>query len=397
MILLYANKILVDLTLYYSFVLFLYIGFARVTMRPVVILLLVLMACAVFAFALYEKLENKALRFLALGLLVAYFVWMPMEWMYVLFALPPVFYVVYHVSLMPKLKGSYDYTHVFVLYMRIYLPMAVVFMLISATRMYMQTYSIPFALVFIIAAVHFMRLSKHDAHVDKPFQRANRLVMGSVVLLGVGLGTPWVVSFVRTVIGFIIVDGVYAAVLYVVDQFLVLLSWLLSLLPVVEPFEEEAQEVIAQEMKGMPATFEESEFSLQIIFVIFIAIIIIALLIILFKKLLDANIKIATTDEKNAYEYRVQIGKLNKSQRVRNPMRKIFRRFIQLCHQRGIIPRTTATGTCYVQDATTQFNLTNEAQELYALYKPIRYGNKPCTSEEINAAKKWLKQIKRNP
>jgi hypothetical protein len=94
------------------------------------------------------------------------------------------------------------------------------------------------------------------------------------------------------------------------------------------------------------------------------------------------------------YESHTPIDAKVRSDRMRNPLRRVYRRFLRLCFKRGIHERSYFTSREYERRATDRFNLGDEAKRLRALYLPVRYGSKPPNREDVSAAKELYRQIR---
>lgn len=316
------------------------------------------------------------------------------SYLFLLVFVPPLAHGIYSCASFYKKRRRVEYGGVFRLFIWLYIPFATLLMLIAPMRAYVQVYSLPFALVFLLSAAGVMRILQHDASVlgQRRFQLANALTLAGILVAGAGVSSARFLSAVR----WVMVDGLYGLVLLAADGFFYLFMLLLgTLFPHITPLEEIAEgEMMDFSLFGEEPMNEPSGWLLTV-FMILVAVAVILILWLLFKRLAAASLRLPSTNDMSMYEQYTPLSAAHKrNTRPQNGLRRVYRQFLRLCVKRGIPPVPQATSSYYTHRATTAFSLSDEANELRALYLPVRYGNRSPEKKDAAAARGLLKRIK---
>jgi hypothetical protein len=389
-------KMVADIAFYYFFANLVAAGLFGAHESLALYSMIVFAVCSLVCIAVYYRFENKKLRFLPLVLLTGNYFILPLNIAGIILITLPAFYVVYSTVKLRDFTGHFYYNSVFMFFIKIFLPASVLLSLVSTVRINYYAHSLPFALMFLTAAVVLMRMARHNpqVHTQWWFRLMNLISLGMVFVMGLLTGSQQLVSFVRGLIVTVFRDWVYPFLLLVLEYFLIALHFLLGFM-----FEmrvpSSGEKPLEAELDGYAEElFDEAlqnrEVFDNILMVIFV-IIGVLILLLLFKRLRSIEMKKASST--GQYIYTADRAKVN-TDGVRNPMRKIYRRFLRLCYRRGLAEKTYFTSKDYETQATAKFELGEEAEKLRNLYIPVRYDGKHTKKEEIAAARELYKKIR---
>ncbi|MCL2188978.1 MAG: hypothetical protein FWC16_08675 [Defluviitaleaceae bacterium] len=315
---------------------------------------------------------------------------------FLLLYLPPVFYCVLNIITLRKSNITVDYTKVFNVFVRVYTPFVIIALFIPALRSYMQVYSMPFAIIFLLSAAAVMRLSLHEreVHTQKSFWLGNAYTLGGALLVGVVVSLPWVSAFLRRIARFLLLDGVYGAFVQVMHVFLRFIEWFFGLFPEISPLEEpegtppEGIGIGAAQTNPDPATW------LVVLYVLILSSLIAGVVYIIFRFLYVAGEEAPLRTTRDGRLHSTFVENMKPRTRTRNALRRVYKQFIFLCHKHGCAPQPSDTSIQYTHFAAEKFHLTTEAEALRALYLPVRYGKRQGAKEDVILAKSLLKRIK---
>ena len=396
MYLLYALKIIADVAFYFAFANFLATALFSVPEGVALYSIPVFALSGGLAFYLHVKTEGKLIRFLPLLLMAVNFIWIPVHIPGYIMLLFPTAYIIYITATSGKHPERFQYHIVFLWFLRIYIPIAVFTMMLSGIRDYMQFQSLPFAVIFFITSVAYMRLARHDDNVlnEWKFKVMNFVSIGLVFITGLVLGSRQLLDFVQQLF-----TAVFRGVFYplLISLFNLLgrgINWLMGLFGEIElppPSDMPEEDIeIAEEWLPMHEISPGENFHIALVVVVIV--LTIAFMAWLINMLI--NSRTPHIAESGVLQRYSSLGKRATSERVRNPIRKVYLRFLRLCVRRGIPEQSYFTSRDYEKRATRLFTLNEEARALRELYLPIRYGRKTPAREDVTAAKDLYKKIR---
>ena len=179
---------------------------------------------------LSAKSEKARYPFLALGLIPLAFGFGKRE---LIVMLPMFVYAFYYIK---NNRTASDYYYTFRRFRAeiVLLP----FFLLFSTMLYPEgpAEAVPAMFLFLTLSIALLRMQRHEEHIirQKRFQLLNLLGISGVCILGVVLSTDWAVRILKAVLQFLyayVLTPIIQALLWVLNRFIDLLSWICSLIP----------------------------------------------------------------------------------------------------------------------------------------------------------------------
>lgn len=395
----FTLKILCDLCFYSAFANFFSFLFGG---QPAMQALPLFAACAYMSAVLSQK---GGLRLLPLAALPAYFLIVPFNLANAALFLPSAAYLVY-MAAGGRGEGSISAQegagNIFLFFLKIYFPFTVL-MLIMGMRAAVESASLPYAFVFLISSVVLMRMLRHDAAVlsQTRFRIMNTCQVFAVVLLGAFLGSKSFLSLCGLALKtfyFRIIAPVLVFLFMGVMYLLWPLFYLLGKLPESEhempeinmqlgvPFEEEM---------GVPRSAGGDILKAFL----YLAVIALAvyLVFMLFKKLSSYGAQTAGPPGAKERRYALDPGRKPVGQgiRIENQIRRVYRKFLGLCHKSGIEKLAYRTSADYERMMGARFASREEAARFRSLYIGARYGGKDALQQDTQEMKRIFASFKK--
>jgi len=265
-----------------------------------------------------------------------------------------------------------------------------------------------FASSFLLNAIMFMRMARHDESVLK---QTRFKVMNATTLIGVLgaisgivlLGTDAFLTFIWRVIGFVwsyFIGPVFRVIIWV---FLVILTLIFGVFGLDAPFD-------AMEMWEMPGLLGEEMFGLYetevrdvprfiIVMLVITAIIVLAVLLWLLFKWLNKKTDAIFVGEDGVEEERFSLDgdEQRKKRRGRphneNQVREVYRRFLAHVKKKGINIPQHLTSYDVEELVATKFE-SEKSNELRDEYVRVRYGEAEYTKDDVKRIKGLYKAFK---
>ena len=267
-----------------------------------------------------------------------------------------------------------------------------------------------FAASFLLNAIMFMRMARHDESVLK---QTRFKVMNATTLIGVIgatagivlLGTEAFLTFIWRVIGLMwsyFIEPVFRVIIWV---FLVILTFIFQVFGLDAPFD-------AMEMWEMPELLEEEVFEwgeseasqmprFFVVILVIIAIIVVAVLLWLLFKWLNKKNNDVFVGEDGVEEERFSLDgdeerKKRWSRRSNeNQVREVYRRFLAHVKKKGIDVPQHLTSYDVEGLVATKFE-SERSNELRDEYVRVRYGEAEYTKDDVKRVKGLYKEFKNN-
>jgi len=267
-----------------------------------------------------------------------------------------------------------------------------------------------FAASFLLNAIMFMRMARHDESVLKQtrFKLMNATTLIGVIGATAGivlLGTEAFLTFIWRVIGLMwsyFIEPVFRVIIWV---FLVILTFIFQVFGLDAPFD-------AMEMWEMPELLEEEVFEwgeseasqmprFFVVILVIIAIIVVAVLLWLLFKWLNKKNNDVFVGEDGVEEERFSLdGDEERKKRWsrrhnENQVREVYRRFLAHVKKKGIDVPQHLTSYDVEGLVATKFE-SERSNELRDEYVRVRYGEAEYTKDDVKRVKGLYKEFKNN-
>jgi len=309
---------------------------------------------------------------------------------------PPAAYVVWNLINLRRFTGIFKYDGIFRLFLKAYTPFALICLVFA--RQSFEANSMPFAIAFLVCAVVLMRIVRQppDIQRDIRFKAMSLIPVLLAVMAGLIIASSQVLGIFRWIL-YTIYFGIIAPVLMLAINLLVLfISFLDSLVDfsLSDWIAQRAGEPNIME-QGIPPqeefypiyrTSDPSPYINAVLAILAIALAVF-LLIKLFKKF---NVKqLAPRGVIPQYSFTIPTIKTKKRAHI-GPLRKQYRKFLQLCWRHGVAKQVNLTSADYARLS----EMGADAEQLRDIYIQVRYDEKTATKSDINFAKELYRRMR---
>ncbi|MCL2399421.1 MAG: hypothetical protein FWC91_06735 [Defluviitaleaceae bacterium] len=315
---------------------------------------------------------------------------------------PPIIYIIYSIAIHSKFSTSFEYSHIFSLYIRMFIPFALIMILIA--RSIFETASLPYALGFFTTSVVLMRLLRQQTQVQKRFwyKLINLLTIVAVVFGGFIISSRLALNIITTVLStlyfYIIVPGFLLFLRLVLFIISPLVEFLLRFIDHENP--EDLLELYGGSTENVEAFIFDVTIATAItgaIALFFIAAVVYFVSGLNFSQLIKFTVKTNSTEEIfRQFIPATKKAKISKKwdNSTQWQLQKQYRKFLQLCWKNNIPKATHLTSKDYQQLVTAKFKTEEASIALREIYIPVRYGEKAAERVDVISAGKLNAQIK---
>ncbi|MCL2402112.1 MAG: DUF4129 domain-containing protein [Oscillospiraceae bacterium] len=346
--------------------------------------------------------ERGRIKYLALAPLVLCFFMVPLHPANVLVLIPACIYTAFAL-LRPRQGMSHqEYLVVFKAFAKLFIPYLLAALLFGQLAA-VENGSVLFAMTFLAGAVTLLRILRHDDEVinERRFKLLNVLYISGAIAIGPILSIND--FFVLRTLGRLYTDIIVPAFVFLISGIFNLVNALLQSLYLWTP-EEEAGEVV--DMLEIFEAWEEAGAEIWARIVGYIVSVIIVLAVLLGAVLLvrhivrkvKAMLAQAEQPPPSYSESRTTIGAVaapsaqKRRRRQGNPVREIYRKFLNLCKRRDMDIQPFMTSQDIEQAAAEHFSQP-QLKALRDIYIKVRYADADCTKEDIKQAKALYNEL----
>ena len=392
----YSLKLICDLSFYLSFA-----GFicSMATGNSLMGTLPYLFSCAFVSSLISEK---GNVRFVPLVLLLpALFILRENIFNY-LFFIPACAYTVYYVNSLPYDIATREYSATYTLYFNIAVPASLIFFIVSKENF--EAVSIPYGLLFTVCAIVLMRMLRHDKEVlnQARFKILNTLSVAGVVIIGALAGSTQFLGFVGSVIKTIYFSFIVPILTFLMIIILYILTPIFNLLNLDDVdirFYSEVENIVIESGWDL---FKEEEIpeagiSLQIFKIACICILILIAIYLSYKlyKFLTMKYDPRPSASKVERTFLDQGRPKKKEPRVNHQIRQIYRKFMKLCEDNGVVIYPYTTTEDIARQAGNVLGEKEASAQLRSIYIESRYGEVAPTKEKIKQCRDIYNKFKK--
>ena len=391
----YSLKLICDLSFYLSFA-----GFicSMATGNSLMGTLPYLFSCAFVSSLLAEK---KNIRFIPLVLLLpALFILRENIFNY-LFFIPACAYTVYYINSMPYDIATTEYSATYSLFFNIAIPASLIFFIVS--RENYESICIPYGLLFTICAIVLMRMLRHDREVlnQTRFKILNSLSVIGVMIAGALAGSAQFLGFVSGLIKSIYFSFIVPVLTFLMMIILYILTPIFNFIgrhnEVYSDFNY--QDIIIESGFDLFKEEEISEagISLTIFKIVFFGILFLAAVYLVYRlyKFFTKKYDPRPSTTKVERTFLDQGRQKKKEPRINHQIRQIYRKFMKLCEDNGVVIYPYTTTEDIARQAANVLGEKEASAQLRSIYIESRYGEVAPTKEKIKQCRDIYNKLKK--
>lgn len=346
--------------------------------------------------------KRGKLKYAPLPLLLASFAVVPLTIPNVLVLIPPMVYMVYGAPTGKETSDELDYSDVFLLFIKMFVPFALLFLIFWQQDLLARGL-LSFGMVFMIGAVFLMRMSRHDEEMlsQHRLKLLNGFSLAFLLSIGLVLSSETALNVIRISISYLYGSVLLPILLFALAVVVRVLAWISALfgftgfyIPLTLAQREEA-ELEFEDMNLDLPMYEEGYPPEFLTFLLYAAVAVatVVALVKLYKKLMadyltDAN-KLGVQEKRVAI---AESSKPSRKKKTGNPIRDIYRKFLEQGAKNGMEVHHFMTSLDIEQQALEAFHCP-KSLELREMYIKARYGENTVSKEEAKKAKELYREI----